>query len=187
MRRRRMCALPSQSSSNRTVTVFPGKIHSKQASREKPCGFSRRDAFFSSITPERYVLPPHRFLQHPRVLLHPGPTFSAAPDASRAAALPIIAPPQAFLPPMCYTPAPTTVDYAPRNCSRPGAGRMSKRQPAITVPDPPSHNFFSFSPGLFAKRPTSPRRSALYSTAYARGTRHGALILRKTRKPAQGA
>ena len=50
----------------------------------------------------------------------PGPTFSAAPDASRAAALPIIAPPQAFLPPMCYTPAPTTVDYAPRNCSRPG-------------------------------------------------------------------
>ena len=50
----------------------------------------------------------------------------------------------------------------------------------------PPQRFCSFSPGLFAKRPTSPRRSALCSTAYARGTRRSALILRKTRETRTG-
>ena len=46
------------------------------------------------------------------------------------------------------------------------------RQPPSAIIYPPQR-FCSFSPGLFAKRPTPPRRSALYSAAHARGARRG--------------
>ena len=77
-------------------------------------------------------------------------------------------------------------DYACVIALAPAQDTRARGNLATTASDPPSHNFFSFSPGLFAKRPTSPRRSALYSTAYARGARRSALILRKTRKTRTG-
>ena len=74
----------------------------------------------------------------------------------------------------------SSVQALPYPCSR--GCFLFLRQPPLQFIYPPQR-FCSFSPGLFAKRPTSPRRSALYSTAYARGTRRSALILRKIGNP----